>query len=791
MLDQEAVLPRLRRAFWIGAFAVAGVGLTVGILGWLNQRGLALVLDAQQIGRLAREARNLAVEREAAIRGYLVSRQQVSLAPEFAARPQLEAKLDSLILLSSRNASQQDRAKAIASAIERWDRGFARPALDAAAAGFAFSDRETLAGTELFDSIRSAFDSFTAGQQRIYRTRVSMLAGLQRTTWALIIIEIALLLTVLYWLSRRALDQAKILFEQQEQLQSQSLDLQQQTAILEEQAVELEEQTDEATRAASALSETNKSLEETIRKLKSAEVTASLTRSRTEELEALLDGVIRNSPVGICLYDEARHIVRVNPAMEAITGLSLGEHMGKTMSEVTGEELSDAVDLIIDRVLATREAMINVPLSGPGRLNPTRERHFVCSFFPVTLPGNQPGVGAVVLETTQFKQLEEQLIQSQKMEAVGRLAGGVAHDFNNMLTAILSYGDLLLGDMPADSQQRADMTEIIKAAQKATALTRKLLAFSRQQLLRPTLVDLNATIDGLQNMLKRLLGKNIQLSLRLGPKLWTVSADSTELERVLMNLVLNSRDAMTDGGKLIIETSNVTIDEEYAKQHADTTPGPYVMVAVTDTGSGMSRDVRDKLFEPFFTTKEKGRGTGLGLPSVYGIVKQSGGFVWVYSEVGQGTTFKIYLPRAKGAESKMQSTPTRNRQVGSETILLVEDDAEVRSVATRILRRNGYRVLEAENGAEALRVCENESEPVDLIVTDIVMPEMGGTELAKRVRETQPDARILFTSGYTEDAVIRQSLLHAGEDFIEKPFTPATLAKKAREILTTQDGEES
>ena len=297
MLDQEAVLPRLRRAFWIGAFAVAGVGLTVGILGWLNQRGLALVLDAQQIGRLAREARNLAVEREAAIRGYLVSRQQVSLAPEFAARPQLEAKLDSLILLSSRNASQQDRAKAIASAIERWDRGFSRPALDAAAAGFAFSDRETLAGTELFDSIRSAFDSFTAGQQRIYRTRVSMLAGLQRTTWALIIIEIALLLTVLYWLSRRALDQAKILFEQQEQLQSQSLDLQQQTAILEEQAVELEEQTDEATRAASALSETNKSLEETIRKLKSAEATASLTRSRTEELEALLDGVIRNSPV--------------------------------------------------------------------------------------------------------------------------------------------------------------------------------------------------------------------------------------------------------------------------------------------------------------------------------------------------------------------------------------------------------------------------------------------------------------------------------------------------------------
>jgi CheY-like chemotaxis protein len=373
------------------------------------------------------------------------------------------------------------------------------------------------------------------------------------------------------------------------------------------------------------------------------------------------------------------------------------------------------------------------------------------------------------------------------MEAVGRLAGGVAHDFNNMLTAIMSYSDLILSDMAPESPLRSDMVEIVKAAEKATALTRKLLAFSRQQVLRPAMVDMNATVEGLRKMIKRLLGEDIELSVHPGEGLWTVSADPTEIERVIMNLVLNSRDAMPEGGRLTIETSNVVIDEEYATAHAETSPGDYVVVAISDTGAGMTREVREKIFEPFFTTKEKGRGTGLGLPSVYGIVKQSGGFVWVYSELGKGTTFKIYLPRAMEVRVPGASTPQRNRTVGAETILLVEDDDEVRQVASRILRRNGYRVLEAGNGADALRVCENENDPVDLIVTDLVMPEMGGSELAKKIREQQPDARILFTSGYTEDAVVRQSLLQEGEAFIEKPFTPAKLANKAREMLSTED----
>jgi CheY-like chemotaxis protein len=304
-------------------------------------------------------------------------------------------------------------------------------------------------------------------------------------------------------------------------------------------------------------------------------------------------------------------------------------------------------------------------------------------------------------------------------------------------------------------------------------------------------VDLNSTIDGLTKMMRRLVGPNIHLSLRLAPSLWTVSADPAELERVIMNLVLNARDAMAEGGKLVIETTNIMIDNEYASSHAETKPGPYVVLVVSDTGAGMTREVREKLFEPFFTTKERGKGTGLGLPSVYGIVKQSGGFIWVYSEPGKGTTFKVYLPRAEDVSTDAAITPAHSRSPGSETILLVEDDAEVRQVATRILRRNGYRVLEAENGADALRVCENEPDPVDLIVTDIIMPGMGGTELAAKIREKQPNARILFTSGYTEDAVVRQSFLNPGEAFIEKPFTPDLLARKARELLRPQDGDGS
>ena len=785
--NKGVFLAKLNRAFWLGAGALLGVGLTLALLAWLNHRSIDLVLESQIVGRLARESRALAVDREAAIRGYLLTRQEISLGPELHARAPLSAKLDSLVRLSTGNASQRDRASAVRLAVKRWERGWALPVLDTTTGITVGTVRDSLAGKELFDSIRSAFDSFLNGQQRIFNMRVRALEFLQRFSFFAIVIEAVLLLGVLVWLHRRLLLQTNLLLEQQSQLQSQSLDLQQQAAEMEEQAVALEEQADEATRTADALVATNENLERTIKRLEAAETTAVTAKSHGNVIEGLLNVLLENAPVGVVLYDSNKRIVRVNPALGAMTGLNNADHSGKTVAELSSEELAETVDAILDDVLANGKPVMNVPLMGTNKVDLMRERHFLCSYFPVMLPGNEQGVGGVVLETTQFRQLEEQLLQSQKMEAVGRLAGGVAHDFNNMLTAIMSYSDLILSEMEPGSPLRADMVEIVKAAEKATALTRKLLAFSRQQVLRPALVDLNTTIEGLRKMIKRLLGSGINLSMEFGEGLWTVSADPTEVERVIMNLVLNSRDAMPTGGRLIVETSNVVIDEEYARAHADVEAGDYVMVAITDTGAGMTREVRDKLFEPFFTTKEKGKGTGLGLPSVYGIVKQSGGFLWVYSEVGKGTTFKVYLPRTSETRAPGASTPQRNRVIGAETILLVEDDDEVRQVASRILRRNGYRVLEAGNGADALRVCEGEEVPVDLIVTDIVMPEMGGSELAKRIRERRPDARILFTSGYTEDAVVRQSLLHEGEAFIEKPFTPAKLAKKAREMLSTGD----
>jgi PAS domain S-box-containing protein len=787
--DLTRVLPQLRRAFRISAGALIAVGLTFGFLFWLNSRTNEYVQRSQSVGRISRESRALTVDRESSIRGFLLTGQQISLAPELAAKERLKLKLDSLILLTSDNPSQQDRARAVRSAVSRWERGWAEPVLVSGSTAVARkAAQEDLAGKELFDSIRASFDSFISGQKRIYDRVVLAQTFLQRTGFAAVVAEILLLLGSLWWLSRRTLDQARRLIEQQETLETQASDLQQQAAELEEQAMELEEQTDEATRNASELLIMNNNLESTVKRLQEAEKVAHAARTHQEDTQWLLDFVMNSSPVGVSLHDSKLRIVQVNTAMAAMTGLPIDAHHGKIIDEVATDDVADVITQALDRVLASGEPMLNVPMSGTVRAGPMQERHFLASFFPVRLPGKETGVGAVVLETTQYRQLEEQLLQAQKMEAVGRLAGGVAHDFNNMLTAIMSYSELLLADMPPDTTQHSDMAEIIKAAKKATALTRQLLAFSRQQVLRPSTVDLNATVEGLKNMLTRLTSNDIELTCNLTPDLWSVTADPTEIERVLMNLVLNARDAMPNGGKLIIETSNVEIDDEYASSHADTVPGPYVMIAVTDSGAGMTREVKEKLFEPFFTTKEKGKGTGLGLSSVYGIVKQSGGFVWVYSEPGRGTTFKVYLPKAEEARRSLASPPRPVRRVGAETILLVEDDEEVRMVATRILRNNGYRVLEASNGAEALKVCEAEAMPVDLIVTDIVMPEMGGSELAERIRETRPDARILFTSGYTEDAVVRQSFLQDGEAFIEKPFTPALLTQKAREVLNSPGG---
>jgi len=400
-------------------------------------------------------------------------------------------------------------------------------------------------------------------------------------------------------------------------------------------------------------------------------------------------------------------------------------------------------------------------------------------------------VRGVVMDVTERVRLEDalraaedQLRQSQKMEAIGRLAGGIAHDFNNLLSVVLSYSDMLLSAGVVSEPHAGDLREIQGAAERAANLTRALLAFSRQQVLEPTVLDLNDVVQQMDKMLRRVIGEDIELRWTAEPALGRVRVDAGQIEQVLMNLAVNARDAMPGGGKLLLETANVELDETYAEMHVGVTPGPHVMLAVTDTGAGMSKEVQAKIFEPFFTTKDLGKGTGLGLSTVFGIVRQSGGHIWVYSEPGQGTTFKIYFPRTDLAPDVKTRPPlAAGRLRGSETLLLVEDDEQLRVVSRTILAKSGYRVIAADGPADALARCAEESGPIHLMITDVVMPGMNGLELATQAAKSRPAMKVLYVSGYTNNTIVHHGVLDEGVAFLQKPITPDALLRKVREIL--------
>lgn len=381
----------------------------------------------------------------------------------------------------------------------------------------------------------------------------------------------------------------------------------------------------------------------------------------------------------------------------------------------------------------------------------------------------------------QFK--DEQLRQAQKMEAVGRLASGIAHDFNNLLTVINGYSELALSLDSLDPMLRKDLEQVKSCGFKASLLTRQLLAFSRKQVLEPRILDLNTVVRDVESLLRRVIGEDITLFSRLDPALKYIEADPGQLDQVIMNLAINARDAMPRGGQLVIETKNVQFDEEYIRLHGYVEPGAYIMLAISDTGIGMDQATRSRIFEPFFTTKEPGKGTGLGLSTVYGIVKQSGGSVEVYSEPQRGTTFKIYLPQRGTQTTPSISATSQDSLKGSETILLVEDDDMVRALAWAMLDRFGYHVIEARNGSEALQVCANHQDKIDLLVTDVVMPGMSGRELADQLLEKWPGIRVVYMSGFTDDAVLLHGLLQAEHIFLQKPFSSSGLASKVRQAL--------
>jgi PAS domain S-box-containing protein len=511
-------------------------------------------------------------------------------------------------------------------------------------------------------------------------------------------------------------------------------------------------------------------------------------QKRKEEMlqksESKFRTIFERVAVGIALVSINGQLVESNPALQEMLRYGEEELRNKFFNEFIHPE-DAAIDVDLDQELIAGK-----------RDHYQIEKRFIrkdggvvwCQLNVSLVRGGQeelPFTICMVEDITERKRLETQFFRSQKMETIGRLAGGIAHDFNNLLTVIKGYTQLSLSQIQEGDPCRENIEEINGAAERAAELTNQLLTFSRRQILDLKVLDLNTVVRGLEKMMGRIIGEDIEMFTVLDDRLGRVKTDPSQIEQVILNLVVNARDAMPTGGKLAIETVNVVLDDTYARTHIDVTPGSYVMLSVSDTGCGMSPEIKELIFEPFFTTKEEGKGTGLGLSTIYGIVRQSGGNIWVYSEPGRGTTFKIYLPQVEEETDVLPvHDDTDHLPKGNETVLLVEDDPSLRALAARVLRYQGYKVLEATNGHEAIGIArENIQERIHLLLTDVVMPLMGGTDLVKQMKTLHSEIRVLFISGYTEHAITYHAGLKTGTPFLQKPFSPTALVKKIREVL--------
>ena len=493
---------------------------------------------------------------------------------------------------------------------------------------------------------------------------------------------------------------------------------------------------------------------------------------RLAESEARLGAIIASAQDAILAVDGSGAITLFNPAAERMFGCAADDALGRAATVFLPEMPSS------DNGQNASATIVEWGLRSDG------ER------FPVEVSqSGADGYGEgsrtlIIRDVTDRRRLEAQLRQAQRMEAVGRLAGGVAHDFNNLLTVISGYTEMLLDDLPTGDRLRDPVLMMRQAGEQAAALTSQLLAFSRRQVVEPQVIELNSVVSNLTKMLRRLIGEDIELSVALAADLDRVRVDPRQVEQILMNLSVNARDAMPHGGRVTVETANATVDEHFAQFTPGLTPGRYVLLAVTDSGLGMDENTRSKIFEPFFTTKDPGKGTGLGLAMVYSIIQQAKGHIEVYSELGHGTVFKLYLPSVDGVDQPKEATDDQAASLqGTETILLVEDAEGVRALLQDVLTMYGHQVLVARDGEEGIRLAENHTGPIDLIITDIVMPRMGGRELVERVVTARPTIRALYLSGYTDEAVMRHGVLEAGAAFLQKPFTSRQLMTKVRQIL--------
>jgi PAS domain S-box-containing protein len=504
------------------------------------------------------------------------------------------------------------------------------------------------------------------------------------------------------------------------------------------------------------------------------------------ESEKMVMALLESASQAILSTDRNGRIVLANPKTEEMFGYSRQELLGARIEILLPESKRRAHGREREEYFArprVRPMGIGMDLSG-RRKNGTE--------FPVEISLSYvetiEGVFAIafVNDISERKQLEDRLLQAQKMEAVGRLAGGVAHDFNNMLTVIAGYNRMILDDLSPLDPLRGCAEEVLKAADRAAALTRQLLAFSRRQVMQPCVMNVNATVVHTEKMLRRLIAEDVELVLSLPADIGNIKADPNHIEQAIVNLALNARDAMPKGGRITVETANVYLDENYVRTHMGVKPGDFVMVAVSDTGHGMDAETRRRLFEPFFTTKEKGKGTGLGLASVYGVVKQLGGDIWVYSEPGQGTTFKLYFPRVAETASLPPVSPAEaDRAPSTETILVVEDEEAVRDLTVKILRKLGHTVLAAAGGAEAIEIAKSYHGPIALLLTDVVMPNMSGRQVADHLLKLRPELKVLYLSGYTDNTVVHHGVLEDGVEFLPKPFSREALARKIRDVLET------
>lgn len=706
------------------------MGLLACILLWQMSHLMSIARLIEQTNKvisLAQTTEKLLLDTQTGLRGYLISGSPGYLDPYSHSGPQVEPAIRSLTALLSDNPIQIRRLDAFTSLYRQWGE-YGRKTIEMKSKGGPYqTDAVTAQGEELMDAMRLHLSFFSKTEEDLLKVQSREIEAATRNTVTVLLGLAILLGASLAFFFRRQILAVSRTYE---------------TALLE------------------------------------AERQTNAFRESEQRYRTLVDFL----PDAILVHRDETWLFANSSATRLFAARSPEELVGSSILTTVHSEFHETVRQRVNDVMSGRQtSLIELKLL---RLDGT-VFSAEASGTAFSYEGAPAGL-TVIRDVTSRKRLEEQLMQAGKMEAIGRLAGGIAHDFNNLLSVIIGFSQVTLEDLDEGNPIRKDIEEIEKCAKRAGDLTGQLLAFGRKQMLNPQALDMVEVVNGLEKLLRRIIGEDVELLISGSPQPCHVRADKVQLEQVIMNLAINAKDAMPRGGKLLIEVQTVNLDDSVKSKGDLIAPGPYVVLSVSDSGIGMDAETQNRIFEPFFTTKELGKGTGLGLATVYGIVKQSSGYIWVYSEVGRGTTFKVYLPRASSSDldSKPATVKPSVLHQGTKTILLVEDEEAVRSVAARALTRHGYRVIAASNGKEASEIAElYESDEIHLLLTDVIMPGMSGKEVSDWFRAARPSVKVLFVSGYTDAAIVQHGVLDPDIAFLNKPFTPEGLIRKVQEVL--------